>query len=100
MKDIFVKTMKVLTNGNIVPSRTPSANKEPSYRLRYDNPIGASPSRNLDHPKPFDEEEYDRSVSCRSTSLGRSSAVQAPSYNGKCHWIDNNYQIDQIIQIL
>ncbi|KRT85028.1 hypothetical protein AMK59_61, partial [Oryctes borbonicus] len=35
-------------------SRTPSASKEPNNRLRYDSPIGASPSRNLDHPKPFD----------------------------------------------
>lgn len=61
--------------------RTPSANKEPSYRLRYDNPIGASPSRNMDHPKPFDEDDFDRSTSCRSTSLGRSSNV--PSYNGE-----------------
>ncbi|XP_044271565.1 actin-binding LIM protein 3 isoform X2 [Tribolium madens] len=52
-------------------SRTPSANKEPSYRLRYDNPIGASPSRNMDHPKPFDEDDYDRSYSGRS-SVGRS----------------------------
>lgn len=63
-------------------SRTPSANKEPHYRLRYESPVGASPSRNADHPKPFEEEEYDRSVSCRSVSLGRSSGGQAPSYNG------------------
>lgn len=62
-------------------SRTPSANKEPTYRLRYESPIGASPSRNLDHPKPFDEDEFDRSVSCRS-SMGR-SVGQIPSYNGK-----------------
>lgn len=62
-------------------SRTPSANKEPVYRLRYESPIGASPSRNLDHPKPFEEEEFDRSVSCRS-SMGR-SVGQIPSYNGK-----------------
>ena len=62
--------------------RTPSANKEPSYRLRYDNPIGASPSRNMDHPKPFDEDEYDRSYSGRS-SVGRSAGWSAPNYNGK-----------------
>ncbi|KAJ8974053.1 hypothetical protein NQ317_002299, partial [Molorchus minor] len=60
-------------------SRTPSANKEPNYRLRYDNPIGASPSRNLDHPRPFDEDEFDRSVSCRS-SMGRSIGT-IPTYN-------------------
>ncbi|XP_065173648.1 actin-binding LIM protein 3 isoform X2 [Atheta coriaria] len=60
-------------------SRTPSANKEPGYRLRYDSPIGASPSRNLDHQRPFDDEEFDRSMSCRS-SMGRSTG-QIPSYN-------------------
>ncbi|XP_022918033.1 actin-binding LIM protein 2 isoform X2 [Onthophagus taurus] len=60
-------------------SRTPSAAKEPTYRLRYESPIGASPSRNLDHPKPFDDEEFDRSNSCRS-SMGRSIG-QIPSYN-------------------
>ncbi|CAG9861145.1 unnamed protein product [Phyllotreta striolata] len=61
-------------------SRTPSANKEPNYRFRYDNPIGASPSRNLDHPRPFDDElEFDRSMSCRS-SMGRSVGA-IPNYN-------------------
>ncbi|XP_066246465.1 actin-binding LIM protein 2 isoform X3 [Euwallacea similis] len=52
-------------------SRTPSANKEPTYRLRYDNPIGASPSRQSDHVRPFDEDEYDRSFSWRSSSMSR-----------------------------
>ncbi|XP_017768153.1 PREDICTED: actin-binding LIM protein 3-like isoform X3 [Nicrophorus vespilloides] len=60
-------------------SRTPSANKEPTYRLRYESPVGASPSRNLDHPKPFDEDDFDRTISCRS-SMGRSIG-QIPSYN-------------------
>nr|CAI5823327.1 unnamed protein product [Callosobruchus analis] len=60
-------------------SRTPSANKEPAYRLRYDNPIGASPSRNLDHPRPFDDDDFDRSLSCRS-SVGRSVGA-IPNYN-------------------
>ncbi|KAL1513257.1 hypothetical protein ABEB36_002687 [Hypothenemus hampei] len=54
-------------------SRTPSANKEPTYRLRYDNPIGASPSRNLDHSRPFDDDDYDKSYSCRSSSMSRPS---------------------------
>lgn len=62
--------------------RTPSASKEPAYRLRYESPIGASPSRNSDHPKPFDEDDFDRSLSCRS-SVGR-SVGQIPNYNGKC----------------
>lgn len=61
-------------------SRTPSASKEPVYRLRYESPIGASPSRTLDHQKPFYEDEYfDRSTSYRG-SVGRSIG-NAPSYN-------------------
>uniref|UniRef100_A0A6M2DX49 Putative actin-binding lim zn-finger protein limatin involved in axon guidance n=1 Tax=Xenopsylla cheopis TaxID=163159 RepID=A0A6M2DX49_XENCH len=61
-------------------SRTPSANREPAYRLRYDCPIGASPSRNLDHPRPFDDDEvFDRSVSYRG-SMGRSIHT-IPNYN-------------------
>lgn len=62
-------------------SRTPSASKEPGYRLRYDSPIGASPSRHLDHQKPFDEDNFERSTSYRG-SVGRSIG-NAPSYNGK-----------------
>lgn len=63
-------------------SRTPSASKEPVYRLRYESPIGASPSRHLDHQKPFyDEETFERSTSYRG-SVGRSIG-NAPSYNGK-----------------
>uniref|UniRef100_A0A0K8TNM7 Putative actin-binding lim zn-finger protein limatin involved in axon guidance n=1 Tax=Tabanus bromius TaxID=304241 RepID=A0A0K8TNM7_TABBR len=61
-------------------SRTPSASKEPVYRLRYESPIGASPSRNLDHQKPFSEDEiFERSTSYRG-SLGKSIG-NAPSYN-------------------
>nr|ADU79243.1 AT12805p [Drosophila melanogaster] len=61
-------------------SRTPSASKEPLYKLRYESPIGASPSRNLDHQKPFYEDEmFDRSTSYRG-SLGKSLG-NAPSYN-------------------
>uniref|UniRef100_A0A336LYN1 CSON008204 protein n=1 Tax=Culicoides sonorensis TaxID=179676 RepID=A0A336LYN1_CULSO len=60
-------------------SRTPSAAKEPMYRLRYESPIGASPSRNLDHQKPFYEDEFDRSTSYRG-SVGRAIG-SAPSYN-------------------
>ncbi|KAK6632947.1 hypothetical protein RUM43_012690 [Polyplax serrata] len=63
-------------------SRVPSANKEPAYRLRYQSPVNASPSRNMDHPRPWEEEEYmDRSSSYRS-SVGRSTGA-IPTYNGK-----------------
>ncbi|XP_031637190.1 actin-binding LIM protein 3 isoform X4 [Contarinia nasturtii] len=62
-------------------SRTPSASKELMYRLRYESPIGASPSRHLDHQKPFydDETTFDRSTSYRG-SVGRSLGT-TPSYN-------------------
>ncbi|XP_034255716.1 actin-binding LIM protein 1 isoform X2 [Thrips palmi] len=61
-------------------SRTPSASREPTYRLRYQSPVNASPSRNVDHPRPWEEEELmDRSSSYRS-SVGRSVGA-IPSYN-------------------
>lgn len=61
-------------------SRTPSAAREPNYRLRYQSPINASPSRNLDAPRPWEEYEMlDRSSSYRS-SMGRSVGA-IPSYN-------------------
>ncbi|CAN8023678.1 unnamed protein product [Ixodes persulcatus] len=60
-------------------SRTPSANKEPTYRLRYDNPVNASPSRDIDRPRPWEEEEFDRNSSYRS-SMGRSVGT-TPTYN-------------------
>nr|XP_029726613.1 actin-binding LIM protein 2 isoform X4 [Aedes albopictus] len=60
-------------------SRTPSASKEPTYRLRYESPVGASPSRNLDHHRPCEDEYFDRSTSYRG-SVGRAIG-NAPSYN-------------------
>nr|XP_029711994.1 actin-binding LIM protein 3-like isoform X3 [Aedes albopictus] len=60
-------------------SRTPSASKEPNYRLRYESPVGASPSRNLDHHRPCEDEYFDRSTSYRG-SVGRAIG-NAPSYN-------------------
>ncbi|XP_021936702.1 actin-binding LIM protein 3 isoform X4 [Zootermopsis nevadensis] len=61
-------------------SRTPSAAHEPVYRLRYESPVNASPSRNVDHPRPWEDDELmDRSSSYRS-SVGRSVGT-IPSYN-------------------
>ena len=37
-------------------ARTPAAKKEPHFRLRYDNPVNASPSRVADHLKPWDDD--------------------------------------------
>ena len=38
-------------------ARTPAANKMPKYRLRYDSPAWASPSRDTFHGRPWDSEE-------------------------------------------
>jgi len=38
-------------------ARTPAANKMPKYRLRYDSPVWASPSRDTYHGRPWDSEE-------------------------------------------
>lgn len=53
------------------------------HRLRYESPVGASPSRQLDHQKPFhdDDQMFDRATSYRG-SVGRSLGT-TPSYNGK-----------------
>jgi len=63
-------------------SRCPSAAREPTYRLRYQSPINASPSRNLDHQRPWEEEGYLDS-SYRS-SVGQSTGA-IPSYNTYYH---------------
>ncbi|XP_023248652.1 actin-binding LIM protein 1 [Copidosoma floridanum] len=63
-------------------SRTPSANREPAYRLRYESPIGASPSRNMDHARPWTEDEdgtsYKSSVGPNYNAGGR-SATRSPA---------------------
>ena len=46
-------------------ARTPTAKKEPHFRLRYESPINASPSRVADHLRPWDD-ELDGSLSRRS----------------------------------
>ncbi|XP_076658252.1 actin binding LIM protein Uncoordinated 115a isoform X5 [Halictus rubicundus] len=56
-------------------SRTPSAAREPTHRLRYESPVGASPSRNIDHARPWEDDD---GLSYRSSgpsyNVGRSSA--------------------------
>jgi actin-binding LIM protein len=61
-------------------SRTPSAKTELHQRLRYDNPVNASPSRDMDRPKPWEEEEIDRGSYFRSTYTGRSN-IAPINYN-------------------
>ncbi|XP_025206349.1 actin-binding LIM protein 1 isoform X6 [Melanaphis sacchari] len=60
-------------------SRCPSAAREPTYRLRYQSPINASPSRNLDHQRPWEEEGGYLDSSYRS-SVGQSTGA-IPNYN-------------------
>ncbi|XP_022245888.1 uncharacterized protein LOC106462812 [Limulus polyphemus] len=60
-------------------SRTPSANREVAIRMRYNNPVNASPSRDLDHPRPWDDDTFDRGSGYRS-SVGRSIGT-TPTYN-------------------
>ncbi|CRL05885.1 CLUMA_CG019116, isoform B [Clunio marinus] len=83
LKDIKERQKyKIWKQNNLDPrnaSRTPSANKEPVYKLRYESPLGASPSRNLDHSRPFEDELFDRSMSYRG-SVGRVTGV-GNSYN-------------------
>ncbi|XP_075585301.1 actin-binding LIM protein 1 isoform X2 [Dermatophagoides farinae] len=66
---VFLKTVKerekimAHRRANLDPrnaSRTPSAKTEILARLRYDNPVNASPSRDIDRPKPWEEDEYER----------------------------------------
>lgn len=48
-------------------ARTPAANREPHYRLRFDSPVNASPSRIADHAHPWDDETViDGTISRRS----------------------------------
>eukprot|EP00092_Neocalanus_flemingeri_P088575 GFUD01111932.1.p1 GENE.GFUD01111932.1~~GFUD01111932.1.p1 ORF type:complete len:418 (+),score=120.36 GFUD01111932.1:59-1312(+) len=60
--DTIKKTEKIRSARltNIDPrsaARTPAANKMPKYRLRYDSPAWASPSRDTMHGRPWDSEE-------------------------------------------
>lgn len=48
-------------------SRNPSAKKELHHRLRYDNPVNASPSRDLDRAKPWDDEDLEMMSAFRSS---------------------------------
>ncbi|XP_076345805.1 actin-binding LIM protein 3-like isoform X4 [Tachypleus tridentatus] len=60
-------------------SRTPSASCEVAIRLRYNNPVNASPSRDLDHPRPWEDDVFDNVLGYRS-SVGRSVGT-TPTYN-------------------
>ena len=44
-----IRSAKVLQMDPRSAARTPAANRVPKYRLRYDNPSWASPSRDTCH---------------------------------------------------
>lgn len=90
---IFLQTLKereklrAWKRNNLDPrnaSRTPSATRELPYRLRYDNPTNASPSRDMDRPRPWEEDEaLDHSPTRTRSSLGRPSQMSTSTYGYK-----------------
>uniref|UniRef100_V9I843 Actin-binding LIM protein 1 n=1 Tax=Apis cerana TaxID=7461 RepID=V9I843_APICE len=67
-------------------SRTPSAAREPTYRLRYESPVGASPSRNIDHARPWEDDDgfsYRSSVG-PSYNVGRGDDARLTNDNTLC----------------
>ncbi|XP_046835094.1 actin-binding LIM protein 2 isoform X6 [Vespa crabro] len=61
-------------------SRTPSAAREPTYRLRYESPVGASPSRNIDHARPWEDDD---GFSYRSSGPSYNESAKRPSFSWK-----------------
>ncbi|XP_028967060.1 actin-binding LIM protein 3 [Galendromus occidentalis] len=50
-------------------SRVPSASREIAAHLRYDNPVNASPSRDLDRPRPWElDPDFDRNSILRGSA--------------------------------
>ncbi len=51
-------------------ARCPAANREPPFRLRYDSPVNASPSRIADHLRSVARASAQRTLkACRSTAI-------------------------------
>lgn len=85
---IFLQTLKereklrAWKRANLDPrnaSRTPSATRELPSRLRYDNPTNASPSRDMDRPRPWeDADETGGATSDHSPNRTRSSLGARP----------------------
>lgn len=96
---VFLQTLKereklrAWKRANLDPrnaSRTPSATRELPSRLRYDNPTNASPSRDLDRPRPWEEDGEtggggEHSPTRTRSSLGRPppSQMSSSSYGYK-----------------
>jgi len=71
--------MKMQLHNMIDPrsaARAPAANRMPHYKLRFDDPVNASPSRIAGHLRPWDDEMMFGEDGYRSTS--RHSRVTTP----------------------
>lgn len=65
-------------------SRAPSAKKEIPLRLRYDNPVNASPSRDMDRSKPWEEDPESFEVTSQFRSSGGRSSTLPPTSGYNC----------------
>jgi len=63
-------------------SRAPSAKVELPKRLRYDNPVHASPSRDVDRPRPWDDDADLEMASVFRSSGGKTAYTSTLNYNG------------------
>lgn len=64
-------------------SRNPSAKVELPKRLRYDNPVNASPSRDADRPRPWDDDADSEMASVFRSSGGKTAYTSTVNYNGE-----------------
>ena len=62
-------------------SRNPSAKVELPKRLRYDNPVNASPSRDADRPRPWDDDADSDMASVFRSSGGKTAYTSTVNYN-------------------
>lgn len=75
--------LKQFRRANVDPrslSRAPNADRELPYKLRYHSPVYASPSRDSEHPRPWEtDEDLERGSTFRS-SLPTRSFGATPNY--------------------
>ncbi|XP_023321737.1 uncharacterized protein LOC111696374 [Eurytemora carolleeae] len=70
-----IKGSKLLNIDPRSAARTPGANREPRYKLRYNSPAWASPSRDTMHARPWDSiEDLERPVVLSSSGCASGCA--------------------------
>lgn len=72
-------------------SRNPSAKHELPKKLRYENALNASPSRDADRPKPWEEDDMEMASVFRSSG-GKTAYTSTINYNGE------NFTICKVFQ--